>query len=109
MLIHLVETYGDNKWQLKSKSFQHRLGKHLRDRWVNHLDPNLKKADWSDAEDWVIFLYQRKKGCKNRWSQISQSLPGRTDNNVKNRWNSSMKRKLPFLAKKLNEVMKKYP
>lgn len=105
LLVHLVEKYGARKWQTKAKVFENRLGKHLRDRWVNHLDPHLKKADWTDAEDWVLFLFQRKSGCANKWSHIAQSLPGRTDNNVKNRWNSTMKKKRHFLESKLAQMI----
>ena len=93
LLKHLVNVYGAYKWQAKATLFDDRTGKHLRDRWINHLDPNLKRIDWSDAEDWLIFLFQKRKGCNKKWSHIAKFLPGRTDNNVKNRVNSTFKKK----------------
>ena len=67
-----------------------RKGKHCRERWFNHLDPCLNKSGWSDEEDRVLFELQKKFG--NAWSFIAKSIPGRTENSVRNRWNSLMKK-----------------
>ena len=68
-----------------------RIGKQCRERWFNHLDPTIKKGEWSADEDRV--LYEAQKQFGNRWCEILKILPGRTENSLKNRWNSSTMKK----------------
>ncbi|OHT06712.1 hypothetical protein TRFO_25174 [Tritrichomonas foetus] len=68
-----------------------RLAKQCRERWCNHLDPNIKRTSWTPEEDLIIIETIRKIGTK--WADIARNLPGRTDNSVKNRWNSTLRRK----------------
>ena len=69
---------------------QRRHGKQCRERWFNHLDPNLRKGNWTAAEDLLILEKQLELG--NHWSEISKLLTGRNENNVKNRWKSMTKK-----------------
>ena len=63
-----------------------RNSKQCRERWHNHLDPDVKKGPWSPEEDATIIEQQKVFG--NQWARIAEFLPGRTDMSVKNRWHT---------------------
>ncbi|XP_042404307.1 transcription factor MYB61-like [Zingiber officinale] len=88
-----VITHGVDCWSSVPKSAGlRRCGKSCRLRWINYLRPGLKKGKLSrQEEDLIVSLHQV---LGNRWSLIASHLPGRTDNEIKNMWNSSLKKKL---------------
>ncbi|XP_071713004.1 myb-related protein 315-like [Rutidosis leptorrhynchoides] len=72
-----------------------RCGKSCRLRWINYLRPDLKRGTLSEAEEEQIIELHARLG--NRWSKIASHFPGRTDNEIKNHWNTRIKKKLKLL------------
>ncbi|XP_021753079.1 myb-related protein 308-like [Chenopodium quinoa] len=109
-LIAYIKAHGEGCWRsLPKAAGLLRCGKSCRLRWINYLRPDLKRGNFTEEEDELIIKLHSLLG--NKWSLIAGRLPGRTDNEIKNYWNTHIKRKLlnrgidPVTHRSLNEVV----
>ncbi|MED6123729.1 hypothetical protein PIB30_052037 [Stylosanthes scabra] len=92
ILVEYVTKHGEGNWNAVQRNTElARCGKSCRLRWANHLRPNLKKGAFSPEEEKLIIELHAQFG--NKWARMAALLPGRTDNEIKNYWNTRIKRR----------------
>nr|KJB17873.1 hypothetical protein B456_003G021100 [Gossypium raimondii] len=92
LLSNYINLHGEGQWRtLPQKAGLNRCGKSCRLRWMNYLRPGIKRGNISPDEEDLIIRLHRLLG--NRWSLIAGRLPGRTDNEIKNYWNTILSKK----------------
>ncbi|XP_008337875.2 LOW QUALITY PROTEIN: transcription factor MYB1 [Malus domestica] len=94
VLTQYIKLHGEGRWRnLPKKAGLKRCGKSCRLRWLNYLRPDIKRGNISPDEEELIIRLHKLLG--NRWSLIAGRLPGRTDNEIKNYWNTNLGKKVP--------------
>nr|KYP35573.1 Transcription factor MYB39 [Cajanus cajan] len=92
-LIEYISKQGHGSWRtLPKRAGLNRCGKSCRLRWTNYLRPDIKRGKFTEEEERLIINLHSVLG--NKWSKIAAHLPGRTDNEIKNYWNTSIRKKL---------------
>lgn len=94
IIIDFVREHGVKNWTKLAEQLPGRIGKQCRERWRNHLDPDVNRNPWTPEEDDTLIKLHEEYG--NQWVKIAESIPGRSDNSVKNRWNSTLKKRLEY-------------
>jgi hypothetical protein len=92
-------------WVTVASQLPGRSARQCRDRWANYLCPDNKNAPWTDSEDKLLMAKYQELGP--RWTTISKSFDGRSENNVKNRWYTYVRRRMP--ARREEPVREKFP
>ncbi|XP_043694349.1 transcription factor MYB93-like, partial [Telopea speciosissima] len=92
-LMDYIQKHGHGSWRALPKlAGLNRCGKSCRLRWTNYLRPDIKRGKFSEDEERIIIQLHSVLG--NKWSAIATHLPGRTDNEIKNFWNTHLRKKL---------------
>ncbi|KAM0029381.1 putative transcription factor MYB-HB-like family [Helianthus debilis subsp. tardiflorus] len=91
-LVSFIQKHGHTNWRsLPKQAGLLRCGKSCRLRWINYLRPDVKRGNFTQEEEQSIIHLHATFG--NKWSKIASHLPGRTDNEIKNVWNTHLKKR----------------
>ncbi|KAH0788462.1 Myb-like DNA-binding domain containing protein [Histomonas meleagridis] len=97
IILDFVKKNGVKDWAKLALLLNGRTGKQCRERFKNHLDSNVVRTPWTQEEDERLIEYHNKLG--NQWTKISPYFPGRSDNCIKNRWNSTLRKRIERMQK----------
>ena len=97
IIVKFVKENGNKNWRKLCELLPGRIGKQCRERWRNHLDPNINHKPWTKEEDELLVKYHQIYG--NKWVLLSTLIPKRSDNAIKNRWNATLKKEVKELPK----------
>jgi hypothetical protein len=89
ILLNFVLSHGPHNWALLKPLLPNRTPRQCRERWHTHLNPAINQSPWTHQEDTILAEKQRILG--NKWAEIAKFLTNRTDSQIKNRWNTSVK------------------
>jgi hypothetical protein len=101
-LMQWVKKEGPNKWTSCAEYINGRSGKQCRERWLNTLNPDVKKGNWEPEEDYMIFKLFTQFGSQ--WSKINLYFQNRTENSIKNRFYSTLRRIAAEKRKDMNTI-----
>ena len=102
IIINYVAQYGTKSWTKLASFLPGRIGKQCRERWVNHLNPQISHGPWTPIEDQMLIALHEKFG--NHWTKIGAMMPTRSDNSIKNRWNSTLSKRVELSKASTNET-----
>ncbi|KAL3526524.1 hypothetical protein ACH5RR_011180 [Cinchona calisaya] len=103
MLVTYIQEHGPGNWRaVPSNTGLLRCSKSCRLRWTNYLRPGIKRGNFTDHEEKMIIQLQALLG--NKWAAIASYLPERTDNDIKNFWNTHLKKKLKKLQPAVSDT-----
>lgn len=104
-ILHFIQENGQRDWSKLAMLLPGRTGKQCRERFKNHLDPKVHSSKWTEEEDQLLIDLHAQYG--NAWTKLTTFFNGRTDNCLKNRWNSTLKKRLERKEKGLPLVLKR--
>ena len=90
IIFDYVKKFGEKNWNKCAEFIKNRTGKQCREHWKNCLNPNIKKGDWTLEEDLFIMIFYKR--CHGSWRELIHLFENRTENSIKNRFFSELKK-----------------